>query len=62
VSDFVTYSRQNFSEHKLNSNKGWGGGMSEHIVVPRDNVFPLPLSLSLEEGGESHSLFFFKGL
>ena len=30
---------------------GWGGGMSEHCVVPRASVFPIPDQLSLEIGG-----------
>jgi threonine dehydrogenase-like Zn-dependent dehydrogenase len=29
---------------------GWGGGMSEHIVVPRDSVKKLPDNVSLEVG------------
>ena len=29
---------------------GWGGGLSEHIVVPADCVKPLPANVSLELG------------
>ena len=30
---------------------GWGGGLAEHIVVPRASVFGIPESVSLEVGG-----------
>lgn len=34
---------------------GWGGGLAEHIVVPRASVFAIPESVSLEVGGEFSS-------
>ena len=30
---------------------GWGGGLSDQIVVPRAAVWPLPTSVPLEIGG-----------
>ena len=30
---------------------GWGGGLSEHIVVPRSAVYEIPDGVSLEAGG-----------
>ena len=30
---------------------GWGGGLAEHIVLPRSAVIPIPDSISLEVGG-----------
>ena len=32
---------------------GWGGGLSEHIVVPRSAVYEIPDGVSLEAGGNS---------
>lgn len=32
---------------------GWGGGLSEHIVLPRHAIVPIPKSISLEVGGET---------
>jgi hypothetical protein len=34
---------------------GWGGGLAEHIVVPRASVFAIPETVSLEVGGEFSS-------
>ena len=31
---------------------GWGGGLSEHIVLPRQAVFEIPESVSLEVAGK----------
>lgn len=31
---------------------GWGGGFSDHIVVPRSAVYKIPDSVSLEVGGK----------
>ena len=31
---------------------GWGGGLSEHVVVPRNAVYELPENVSLEIAGE----------
>ena len=32
---------------------GWGGGLSEHVVIPRKAVFKIPDSMSMEVAGES---------
>ena len=32
---------------------GWGGGLSEHVVVPRNAVYEIPENVSLEIAGES---------
>lgn len=32
---------------------GWGGGLAEHIVLPKSCVIPIPDSISLEVGGMS---------
>lgn len=32
--------------------KGWGGGLSEHIVIPRQSVYTIPESVSMEVGGK----------
>ncbi|KAL9602497.1 MAG: hypothetical protein Q9219_001791 [cf. Caloplaca sp. 3 TL-2023] len=32
---------------------GWGGGLSEHVVVPRAAVYEIPESVSLELGGKA---------
>lgn len=31
---------------------GWGGGVSEHVVVPRYAVYHIPENISLEVGGK----------
>ena len=31
---------------------GWGGGLSEHVVIPRQAVFELPENVSLEIAGK----------
>lgn len=31
---------------------GWGGGLSEHVVVPRKAVYEIPDKVSLEVAGE----------
>ena len=33
---------------------GWGGGLSEHVVVPRNAVYEIPENVSLEVAGKSH--------
>ena len=33
---------------------GWGGGLAEHIVLPRSTVFAIPDNVSLEVGGECY--------
>lgn len=37
---------------------GWGGGLSEHVVIPRKAVYEIPDNISMEVGGESlnHSI------
>lgn len=39
---------------ELNSSHvlGWGGGLSEHVVVPRKAVYEIPDKVSLEVAGE----------
>lgn len=37
-----------------NSLEGWGGGLSEHVVVPRNAVYEIPENVSLEVAGKSH--------
>lgn len=32
---------------------GWGGGLSEFMVVPRESVHQIPDSMSLEAAGET---------
>lgn len=32
---------------------GWGGGLSEHVVLPRHAIVHIPESISLEIGGET---------
>ena len=32
---------------------GWGGGLSEHVVIPRKSVFAIPDSMSMEVAGIS---------
>ena len=32
---------------------GWGGGLSEHVVVPRKAVYEIPDNVSLEVAGKS---------
>lgn len=32
---------------------GWGGGLSEHVVVPRKAVYEIPDSISMEVGGKA---------
>lgn len=34
---------------------GWGGGLSEHVVVPRHSAIPVPDDVSLEVAGTGHS-------
>lgn len=34
---------------------GWGGGLSEHVVVPRYAVYVIPDSMSLEIAGRKSS-------
>ena len=34
---------------------GWGGGLSEHVVIPRKSVFAIPDAVSMEVGGKQHS-------
>ena len=33
---------------------GWGGGLSEHVVIPRNAVYEIPENVSLEVAGKSH--------
>ena len=33
---------------------GWGGGLSEHVVVPRNAVYEIPENVSIEIAGKSH--------
>lgn len=33
---------------------GWGGGLSEHVVVPRNAVYEIPENVSLEVAGKSY--------
>ena len=40
------------AEHKSDASAGWGGGVSEHVVVPRYAVYHLPETISLEVGGK----------
>lgn len=36
---------------------GWGGGLSEHVVIPRTAVFEVPDQISMEVAGKVlHSL------
>ena len=35
-------------------NVGWGGGLSEHVVLPRKSVFSIPDAVSMEVGGKCH--------
>lgn len=31
---------------------GWGGGLSEHVVIPRKAVYEIPSNVSMEVAGE----------
>lgn len=31
---------------------GWGGGLSEHVVIPRTAVFEVPDHISMEVAGK----------
>ena len=31
---------------------GWGGGLSQHVVAPRESVYHLPDNVPMEIGGE----------
>lgn len=35
----------------IEDHTGWGGGLSEHVVVPRAAVYEIPDAVSLEAGG-----------
>lgn len=37
---------------ELTGKSGSGGGLSEHVVVPRASAIPIPDSISMEVGGE----------
>ena len=36
---------------------GWGGGLSEHVVVPRKAVYEVPKNVSLEVAGKQPLVF-----
>ena len=40
------------SNFELTINGGWGGGLSEHVVVPRKAVYEIPENISMEVAGE----------
>lgn len=39
-------------EHLIDPFLGWGGGLSEHVVVPRAAIYEIPDSVSIKIGGE----------
>ena len=45
-----------FPSHWIQADRlvGWGGGLSEHVVVPRNAVYEIPENVSLEVAGESY--------
>jgi threonine dehydrogenase-like Zn-dependent dehydrogenase len=38
---------------------GWGGGLSEHVVLDQDMLYHLPENITLEIGGANEPLLFF---
>lgn len=43
----------NYARTLLIRGLGWGGGLSEHVVLPRHAIVHIPKSVSLEVGGET---------
>lgn len=44
------------SSHRIYTKEifvGWGGGLSEHVVVPRKAVFEIPDSVSMDIAGKA---------
>ncbi len=43
----------NYARTLLIRGLGWGGGLSEHVVLPRHAIVHIPKSIPLEVGGET---------